>query len=205
MAEITGKVWKAGDGVSQNDLNNFADNLAAATIEDVNTAENWATQQHFTTTSKMNEVVDDNTVVSFSTNSTSWTDITNIAYPNPMPAETGRVNLIRVQWNGLLGEQTVNDDIGADNLFGIRVCIETGGGTYYRAYSINKFTGRTWTPGNTFLNPDPINWRPVSGSGILIIPAGIAVTNIKMQAIVKSGNNTLVLDRTNLQIIIARA
>jgi hypothetical protein len=205
MGIIEGKVWKSGDGVAQNDLNQFADNLELATIEDINTGENWATQQHFTTTSKMNEVFDDNTVLSFSTNSTSWTDITNITYPSPMAAESGRVNLIRVQWNALLGQLTAASDIGANNLFGIRVCIETDGGTYYRAYSINKFTGRTWVPGNTFLSPDPINWKPVSGSGILIIPAGIAVNTIKMQAIVKSNLNTLVLDRTNLQIIIARA
>lgn len=206
MAEVTGKVWKSGDGVSQNDLNEFSNNLESATIEDTNTAENWATQQHFSIlSSKINEVFDDDTVLSFNTSSTSWTDVTNIAYPNPMAAESGRINLIRVQWNALVGALTSADDIGQNNLYGVRACIETGGGTYYRAYSINKFTGRTWTPGTTFLNPDPVNWRPISGSGILIIPAGIAVTNIKLQAIVYNGSNNLVLDRANLQIIIGRA
>ena len=82
MAEVTGKVWKSGDGVSQNDLNEFSNNLESATIEDTNTAENWATQQHFSIlSSKINEVFDDDTVLSFNTSSTSWTDITNIAYP----------------------------------------------------------------------------------------------------------------------------
>lgn len=205
MAEILGKVWKSGDGVSQNDLNEFSDNLESAVIEDTNTAENWATQQHFSTSSKVNEVFDDNTVVSFSTNSTTFVDMTNVQYPNPMGAESGRTNLIRVQWSALIGTLVATSDIGANNLYAIRCVIETSGGDYNRAYSINKFTGRTWTPGNTFLSPDPINWRPVAGSGILLIPPGIAVTNIKLQAVVKDGANTLVVDRANLQIVIGRA
>lgn len=206
MAIVTGKAYKTGDTVRTNEIGEFPDNLENLEIDDKNTAENWATQQHFKVGSKINEVKSDRTVTSFSTSSTTWVDVTNVEIPaTVMEDETGRDNILRVQYDCLTGEHTCAEDIGADNLYAVRVQINCSNGSFSRAYSINKFTIRTWNPANAFLNPDSINWRSIAGSGLFIVPAGVTVNTIKLQAIVKNSANTMVLDRCNLTAIIGRA
>ena len=93
----------------------------------------------------------------------------------------------------------------ADNLYSIRVKILTPSGAYYRCYSIQTFTGRTWTPARTTLSPDPSYWIPAAGSGIVTIPANVAVSSITLQAAVSNSANTLVIERCNVIAVIGRA
>lgn len=205
MGLVKGTTFKTADSVDRVGINEFSDNLELFTIDDQNTASNWATSQHFTATPDINEVWSDGTSISWSTSSNTWTDISNVSLGS-FPAQSGRTMLLRVQWNGLAGELIGPDDIGADNLYALRVKVQTASGAaYYRAFSINTFTGRTWNPISNFLSPDPINWRPLAGSGILLIPPGIGITSITVQGIVKSTNNTLVVDRMHLVAILSRA
>lgn len=207
MGLVEGKVWKSGDSVAQQDLNEFTTNLEAVILDDQNTASNWATQQHFDpVNSQINEIFDDSTQTPWTTSSNTWTTVPNIALGNIMPAESGRVNLVRVQWSGLVGENSESDDIGPNNLYAIRCKVQTSSGAaYFRAYSVNKFTGRTWNPIAVQLNPDTINWMSISGSGILLIPSGLQITGVTLEAIVYDNTNSLELDRMQLQVIIARA